>query len=65
MRIRVGIVTAIISAVLCGANLQAQSIRVGVIGDQTYSNDLDASYDTLRKAVEILRRTGGPYALTI
>jgi predicted phosphodiesterase len=29
---------------------------VGVIGDQTYSHDLDASYETLRKAVEILRR---------
>ena len=56
MRIRVRIVAAIIGAVLCGASLHAQSIRVGVIGDQTYSNDLDASYETLRKAVEILRR---------
>lgn len=55
-----GIVTSIILVVLSAGDLCAQSLRVGIIGDQTGTTDLDTNldetYQVLTEGVETLKK---------
>jgi DNA repair exonuclease SbcCD nuclease subunit len=52
------IVATDLALVLPSPGQASSSVRIGIIGDQTWAPDLDKSYDTLRKGVEVLNARG-------
>ena len=45
-----------IGACLNSANAQTAALRIGIIGDQTGSPNIDESYKTLKKGIDILKK---------
>jgi Calcineurin-like phosphoesterase len=54
--LRLGLATVALAVAATASAATSAPLRVGIIGDQTYSTDLDQSYVTLARAVEILAK---------